>query len=289
LEWKFIEAKSLAEKLLFTTTMIECTGERESSSGTAFFFDVVLDEKSSAPFIVTNRHVIEGAEEGTFSFTTMKNEKPNVGNKFKLNIKPDFEKAWFTHPDNDVDIAVMPVAGIWRYITETEQKEIYKQPIRSSLIPTQKHLAETIDAIEEIIFIGYPAGILDEVNLLPIVRKGLTATPIQLDYQGKKQFLIDASVFPGSSGSPVFIYDMGPYTSKEGEIAARRRLFFLGVLSTLYSLEEEHEVHDINVQKKTVAVVRQPVDLGIVFKAETVLEACNAAIKTIRTGKVRKM
>jgi hypothetical protein len=45
--------------------------------------------------------------------------------------------------------------------------------------------------------------------ILPIsprfFRRGMTATPPQLDYCGRPTFLIDASVFGGSSGSPVFL------------------------------------------------------------------------------------
>lgn len=43
-------------------------------------------------------------------------------------------------------------------------------------------------------------------------------------------FLIDAGVFPGSSGSPVFIYNQGTYPVKDG-IALGSRLIFVGVLS----------------------------------------------------------
>ena len=43
-------------------------------------------------------------------------------------------------------------------------------------------------------------------------------------------FLIVAGVFPGSSGSPVFIYNHGTYPVKDG-IALGNRLLFVGVLS----------------------------------------------------------
>lgn len=37
-------------------------------------------------------------------------------------------------------------------------------------------------------------------------RRGITATNINFDYNGKKEFVIDAACFPGSSGFPVFIW-----------------------------------------------------------------------------------
>ena len=53
-------------------------------------------------------------------------------------------------------------------------------------------------------------ALIDEVNNKPVVRKGITATDIRLDYNGRKEFLIDAACFHGSSGSPVFLRKMGP-------------------------------------------------------------------------------
>jgi hypothetical protein len=99
------------------------------------------------------------------------------------------------------------------------------------------YILKGLDAVEEVLFIGYPCGIWDARNLLPIVRRGITATPIYIDFSGRKQFLIDASVFPGSSGSPVFIYNAGIYWDKKsGSTVVGHRLFFLGILSEVFQM-----------------------------------------------------
>ena len=69
---------------------------------------------------------------------------------------------------------------------------------------------QELTPVEDIVMIGYPIGLIDEVNNKPVVRKGITATDIRLDYNGRKEFLIDAACFHGSSGSPVFLRKMGP-------------------------------------------------------------------------------
>lgn len=84
--------------------------------------------------------------------------------------------------------------------------------------------------IEDITFIGYPSGLYDERNKISIIRQGITATPIWNNFRGEKAFLIDAGVFPGSSGSPVFIYNRGTYPSKDGIILGNR-LLFVGIIS----------------------------------------------------------
>ena len=63
-----------------------------------------------------------------------------------------------------------------------------------------------------------------------IVRQGITATPIWNNFKGEEVFLVDAGVFPGSSGSPVFIYNRGTYPTKDG-IAVGNRLLFVGVMT----------------------------------------------------------
>ena len=65
--------------------------------------------------------------------------------------------------------------------------------------------------------IGYPIGLIDEYNNKPIVRKGITATTYNIDYNGKKEFLIDIACFPGSSGSPIFIRRDGLGIAKDSQ------------------------------------------------------------------------
>lgn len=67
-------------------------------------------------------------------------------------------------------------------------------------------------------FIGYPNGLYEFTSLLPIVRQGYAATAMHIDHGGKPTFLIDAFVFPGSSGSPVFLVPRPSAPDKFGNI-----------------------------------------------------------------------
>jgi len=56
--------------------------------------------------------------------------------------------------------------------------------------------------------IGYPNGLWDHVNNLPLIRRGITASHPGVDYQiegqnGPGVTVIDMACFPDSSGSPV--------------------------------------------------------------------------------------
>ena len=97
----------------------------------------------------------------------------------------------------------MPLAGIMQVLKE-QGKHLDYAPIHANLIPSQAELAK-YGVFQEVKFVGYPIGIWDEKNNLPIMRRGMTATDPAIDYNGRGEFLVNAAVYPGSSGSPVYI------------------------------------------------------------------------------------
>jgi hypothetical protein len=270
-----MEVTSIAEQLLFTTVRIEAKTPAERRIGTGFIFNYILKDKNY-PFLVTNKHVVSGAYEGLLTFIKSDGQKPLLGESYILEIE-DFEKMWFGHKESDIDVTVTPFAPILKSI-HNQGGSIFFKAIPNNLVPNEETLKE-LDAIEEVLFIGYPCGIWDEKNLLPIVRRGITATPVYIDFNGKKQFLIDASVFPGSSGSPVFIYNPGIYWDKKsGSTVVGHRLFFLGILSEVFQMEDTGEII-IPTTTRPIIKLRQLADLGVVFKAQTIIEVIESFLK----------
>jgi hypothetical protein len=267
-----MEIKSTAEQLYFTTVRID-TSDQDGNlgSGTGFLFQHTYKEKNY-PFIVTNKHVVKNVKKGGFTFIVKDGEEPKLGDSFRLEID-DFDNLWFNHQNDKIDIAVTPLVSIEKYIKESGV-DIFYRTIPFKLIPTEEAL-QGIDALEDIVFIGYPNGIWDSKNCTPIMRKGTTATPISIDFEGEKKFLIDASVFGGSSGSPVFIYNSGSYVTKGGRLKAGTRIHFVGVVASVYYRNELNEIITIPIptENKPVVIGKEMIDLGIVFKANTVLEA----------------
>ena len=128
-----------------------------------------------------------------------------------------------------------------------------------------------LDSIEDVIFIGYPNGLYDRTNLLPIARRGTTASPIGVDHEGLPAFLVDASVFPGSSGSPVFLIDRGLRMLRSGAIQlgghGARRVLCLGVLVAVHTRSIEGKVTEIPA--RVAVTFDEPIGLGVVYKAST--------------------
>lgn len=103
--------------------------------------------------------------------------------------------------------------------------------MNKSVIPASDDW-QYFDAIEEVTMIGCPNGISDEVNNLPISRKGITASSLAKNYNGKPEFMVDMACFPGSSGSPVFVYDRNGYVDRKtgSYMVGSSRLLLVGIL-----------------------------------------------------------
>jgi hypothetical protein len=123
--------------------------------------------------------------------------------------------------------------------------------------------------------VGYPNGIWDATNNMPIARRGITATHPNLNYEGRREFMIDAACFPGSSGSPVFLYNTGGYATRaEGMVMGGIRIKLLGVLYAGPQHIATGEVRVVNVptQQRAIAVSSIPQNLGLVVKASRLLD-----------------
>lgn len=225
----------IGTQLLFTTLPIWVQKiDGSTSVGTAFFYVKPLENGNSIPFLVTNEHVVRNPYKGYISLMKKEGELPNPNNKITVEIEG---RNLIQYTDMENDIAVIPIGPI---LNQLQQRniEVFFRSITPDLVPEEKVLSD-LSAIEEVTFIGYPSGISDRENNTPIVRKGITATPIWNNYNGKPDFLIDAGVFPGSSGSPVLILNRGSYATKSG-ITIGNRILFTGIItSTMLRNENE--------------------------------------------------
>ena len=266
-----MEFNSPTEQLFFTTVRIETTTAQGIGTGTGFGLLYEHQPNQQFPFIVTNKHVIRGAASGRFFFTLEKANTPLIGQRIDINFD-NFESLWHGHPDPETDVAVMPYLPVLTQLNAGGHSVFFK-PFHHKMIPGSDQLTD-LDALEEIIFVGYPNGIFDSKNLLPILRRGTTASPPQIDYEGKPIFLVDASVFPGSSGSPVLICNHGGFATKKG-FSVGTRVMLLGVISSVLVQRENNLLEFVTIPTATtVPLVRtsQMIDLGVVFKGSTIIE-----------------
>lgn len=86
--------------------------------------------------------------------------------------------------------------------------------------------------------------------------------------------MIDAACFPGSSGSPIFLYNIGNYLNKKGTTVIGSRFFFLGILyaGPQYNNKGEVKVVDIPTKMEAISISKIPVNLGYVIKSKKLLD-----------------
>lgn len=274
-----MKADTPDQQLFFCTTRIEAKSadRKQSSVGTGFVFSHELGEQRQALFIVTCRHVINGFANASFSFVESKDDKPNLGEKCEVTV-PDLQSFAFYDPDPKVDVALIPLVPIIRYFEANGKKPFFRS-LSKELVPTADQ-AEELSAIQPVVFVGYPSGMRDEKNLLPIARRGFTASPYVVDFNGLPLFLIDASVFPGSSGSPVMVLDQGAYASKHG-LSMGSRAHFLGLVSLAYFEPVEGEIKFKPMPSQHVPAFTQQrfLNIGGVIKAKAILNTIEEFFK----------
>lgn len=241
------------------------------STGTGFFFNFTIDQiGAQVPVIITNKHVIEDSYSGFIRFTIAKDGKPEYSNirDFQINNLQDH---WIFHPDPNVDLCAMPIASLLNEAKSLGDQFFYVS-LHKDLLMSSDELNQ-LTAIEDIIMVGYPNGIWDDVNNLPIIRRGVTATHPKINYCGREEFMIDAACFPGSSGSPVFLLNEGSY-STQNEIVLGSRVKLLGVLyaGPQYIASGKIEVVNIPTKQESVVTSRIPTNLGLIIKGKKILE-----------------
>lgn len=264
---------TITEQLIHNTIRIESFFKDKVGTGTGCFFVFKIDDKQ-VPVIVTNKHVVKDpglgyADKGKLIFKLMDEKKEWIAqSKFEFNIA-NFGKSWIMHPDDKVDLCIFPLGGIIEQMRKQDKKPFYIL-IDENMVPSKAD-EENFGAMEEIVMVGYPNGIWDQLNNLPILRKGITATHPSYNYNGKNEFLIDAACFPGSSGSPVFLLNLNGYSDKKGTTyMGAIRVKFLGILyaGPQHKIDGEVKIVDVPIAQKEISQILIPNNLGNVIKAK---------------------
>ena len=261
------------EQLIHSTVRILCIdkdGNQSSGTGYIFFFCEKGDE--SIPCIVTNKHVVDNGTKGIFHLTLKSdNGKPLIGQYEQITLD-NLPKYCINHPDSETDLVAIPIGTILNS-AEAVGKKYYYVPLSKSLLADDE-LLNTLSSMEQVVMIGYPNGIWDAEHNLPIIRRGITATHPKLPLNGKREFLIDAACFPGSSGSPVFLANIGSFIDAKGSLVAGTRIALLGTLYAGPQHTATGEVVTIKVptDTKTLSIGKIPNNLGFVIQASELLE-----------------
>jgi len=250
-----MEIKSISEQLLYSTIRITAG----KSVGTAFFFQYEVGSLT-VPVIVTNKHVVNnnpGQEVGFVLHTETSDCKSNA-------ISLIYSNGWIFHPN--YDLCICYANPIFEQVEKQLNCSVIFRALNESLIFGDEKL-KSLTPIEEVVMVGFPLGLWDNYNKLPVFRKGITATAPKIDYQGKAEGLVDMACFNGSSGSPIFIYNQGAY-EHEGGLSLGSRLIFLGIQYSSMCLATEGELFEVETGKTIKSRTPILANLGLYIKAK---------------------
>ena len=278
---------NLNDTLNFISTIIETKTAHFSAQGSGFYYSRLAAKDGDGPqwravedvWLVTNRHVVIPKKEGVeflptgFTFCLRKLDQSGA-----LNWDPvilgtdDIEASARFHPDNTVDVAVVNI-----HEAVTNRLKSGNQYATPYLLHSDNFAGKNnidVEASSDILVAGYPKGFYDHVNLFPIVKSGIIASRWGAGFQGQPYFLIDAKLFPGSSGSVVISKPID-LVVKDGRVmsASEKQFAFLGVYSGEPKLRETPVVvGDLTITQSS------GFDLGIVWYADLVEEIIDSGI-----------
>lgn len=276
--------RSLSPATLMTisTVRLVAVGRQKQNIGTGYFyiFDVMeqaTGKMTQVPVIITNKHVIKGAIKVRAIVQLMQQgasiseQASALDEERKELLFEDLSFSVIPHPDDKIDLCCI-LCG--QHMNALQNGLGLKNFFVSSINRLDAELKENLRPLEPIVMIGYPNGLWDEANNRPIARRGQTASHALVEWNGRREFLIDAACFPGSSGSPVFLYEDGIYRTGNDYIHGSR-IKLLGTLWGGPSIDAKGRLIpqpipttylDQNTDK--VPVVRLMMNLGFVIHAD---------------------
>ena len=229
---------------MYAVGRVEALRGAQTSYGTAFQFNIIppmAPPNAVIPFFITNKHVVQNCSRLRFLIHRESAGKPS-GNPIYLDCPAD--ETWhYEHPSADL-VAICVGGAMQHWREEHFGQNLFWAGFAKDAIVPESELSK-LDIPSSVLLVGCPSGLWDELNGFPLFRRGSTASHPAVDYEGKSEFMIDAAVFSGSSGSPVWLYDVGLLAAdktKPNEFAPLNRQGLLGILYAGPRIDERGKV-----------------------------------------------
>ncbi|MDW9902067.1 hypothetical protein GOA77_09350 [Sinorhizobium meliloti] len=236
-------------------------------SGTGFFYSLSVDG-GDIPLIVSNKHVLCGKAWIEFDFAYSDDQGVRVlGPSHKLHLGTG-QLPIFEHPDPQIDLAAIPLNPLVESLKNAGKTPHALLLSQANFPPPQQQ--EVLHAATSVLMVGFPNGIMDEANNLPVVRRGTLATPFKADYLGKTNFAVDIAAFGGSSGSPVFALFEHILPDDQGNISfmTEPQIHLIGVLHSGPTMTAQGNIIPLPVPTNfLVAQTNVMIHLGYCVKA----------------------
>ena len=220
-------------------------------------------------FLITNRHVVKDVDMLKARFNRPMGADPKIydiplrGNNGSIQ--------WTEHPSSDVAVVqLLP-------------KKLEEDGIKFTWIPGDRQLALEqakklqISEGDGVFVLGFPMGLAGEKRNYAIVRQGVIARI--RDWLGghSPTILIDATVFPGNSGGPVFTK---PEIASVPGTKSNKRSLLIGMISNYLYYED---VAISSQTHKARITFQENAGLATVVPVDAIQETVDLAVKKLQS------
>jgi hypothetical protein len=255
-----------------------------NGSGFLLFRNVGISKGSV--YLVTNRHVLppEGtAKEIQLRVIVREDDGTSRIDQISIPIVGADGKYLSTvrvHKDPATDVAAVDIGSTafgskFQVLVEAVTTGRYLNT--SMLLTTDRFRDAGVDLGTRVFILGYPAAIFDPRNVMPVLRSGVISTDPKTGFSFNEElrrtmnfpehmngFLIDANVYPGSSGSLV-IAAPDNWSAKPNE--GNRAPSILGIVSGSIP------IFDASLRSY------ERIGLGMVYSADTIKEVLDSFLR----------
>ncbi len=289
---------TIDEKILGMTTLIKSVFSTYgySSQGTGFYYSELADEptgpmneenglgwyKVEGEWLITNRHVVftqVSQPDGTmieaapdvFLFFLRETRNGKIEWLPISLTREELIKRTNLHPNPIVDVVAIKVDDLLMDLILNNQTKQIVGAIRLTNRDLPDKSPLKMEATADVIVCSYPYEFYDMENKFPIIKSGIIASSWGANFDGKPYFLVDAHLFPGSSGGLVLSKPID-VAMIDGKLmhAKEKQFVFLGVYSAGY----DHTTTDNDGKRH-----KEPFGLGIVWYANLIPEIINGDVR----------
>lgn len=249
-----------------------------NSIGTGFFYKVTHPATNLARvLILTNKHVVRDAEIVHFVLSSA----PAVSDldaQHQPKGRVEHPIYWpltgnlILHPAPEIDLCAIDITIPYGQILQSG-RQLRSMCLDATWLLNPQDRSNLRD-IEQVLVIGYPNGLWDTHNNMPIARRGSTATHALAHYAGKRDFLVDVAAFHGSSGSPVFTYEAPMFRQSDGSYTPGTKVNFVGIVWGVIERSVTGKLHTVEIPSALAQVPRlqTSMNLAIALHADAVRE-----------------
>lgn len=238
------------DEIHLVSTLLTIGAHADYSYGTGFFYARVkgpgkfIWDNIESMWLVTNRHIALLDDDNTSDPAESVPEtlifwhRETINNHITVEeytlSRKELYRRLYVHANQEIDLAVVRIDDLiyQKQHHGSKKGKRFLSPFCITKYDFPENTQIPVEVGDDVLVIGYPHGYYDELNKFPIVKSGIIASKWGANFEGDPCFLIDAKLFPGSSGSlvitkPTFI---NLINGKFGT-APRKVYSFLGTFS----------------------------------------------------------